>query len=220
MPRAKRTLAETNTNATDSAPAPKRSSTGKTTSAVSGDKENVQPGTDAASVPDYTKMSNAELKALLKDRSLSQRGTKLEMIARLREAGWGKNSSSTYETTANRSGKIPQRNKSSDLQFICHSKSDEDDSDGESEDPGTEMCINWARKEITGKAAEEVPGWKWLISTKGAFLAAQYGQDMMRRNQDVFDMHHYEDWNGNAVTEIFENAVSLFQRKGLNRSSS
>lgn len=122
MPWAKRTLEETDTNAADSAPASKRASTGSNALAASGDKENAHPSSKNASAQDYSKMSNTNLKGLLRERSLTQGGTKAEMIARLQEADGAQESPSNKKLTTKKGGKPAKDDIPTTSDFLCHSR--------------------------------------------------------------------------------------------------
>lgn len=198
MPRPKRPLADADANA---APQPKRVSTGSTTSQG---REN--------RATDYSKQKVTELTELLKARSLPYSGKKQTLVRRLVDADIASAASSAPTATSATSTPLM-------LVFECFCRPAQDwiDQQNEEDEDFDEDDLSDIKEHPTGcgtsrckcgKSPSEFPEWKWVMSTAGAAAATVLGAECIKRDQDMQNQYHYNDFSGYGFQEAMENHVS------------
>ena len=60
---------------------------------------------------------------------------------------------------------------------------------------------------VEGDLADNHPGWPWAFTRKGLDRYSYWVQESMKRDQDSFNMHIYNDWSGYGIMEVLENMV-------------
>ena len=59
------------------------------------------------------------------------------------------------------------------------------------------------------KPAADYPEHKWVVTKHGFELMQEWNVQQAKRNQDCFDMHIFNDFNGYGTCEVIENMVRL-----------
>ncbi|MCJ1380156.1 hypothetical protein MMC17_003259 [Xylographa soralifera] len=88
---------------------------------------------------------------------------------------------------------------------------DEDEMDEDEDDE--RLTCGKKGKCMCRKPAELSPGWTWVYTKAGYMAFSDYWEEQMKRDQDNFQMHIYEDWNGYGITEVMENQLLDFSKE-------
>lgn len=96
---------------------------------------------------------------------------------------------------------------------------DDDEEDGEvGKGKGKGKAKDDGNKKPYGKLASLHPEWPWFFTELGRDRARWWTQEAMKRDQDSFGLHYYNDFTWYGALEVIENIVSLFTRL-LHRSA-
>ncbi|KAF2670529.1 hypothetical protein BT63DRAFT_424458 [Microthyrium microscopicum] len=94
------------------------------------------------------------------------------------------------------------------------------DSDDEDATAPIEQQLKDDLEKYTGKPLRDFPGHKWTVSKKGKELAEKYALARMKSDQDMFDLHIFNDYVGYAEQEIIENMIVDFTTEFSKKSRS
>jgi hypothetical protein len=141
---------------------------------------------------------------------------------KLPEAKW-----KTREEAMKQDDTVPDDEGADDWDFVCYpiprserarvqnededeeeEEEEEEDEEGEGNGKDAEKDKDDDKEKPYDKLASLHPDWPWSFTMRGIDRCDWWQQEALKRNQDEFDMHIYNDFTGYGMHEVMENIVS------------
>ncbi|KAF4981770.1 hypothetical protein FZEAL_2492 [Fusarium zealandicum] len=131
---------------------------------------------------------------------------------KLKAADWNKK-----EEAMKKDSSVPEDEGADDWDFVCrmrpksersYEKDDDEDDEEDSEDDEAEGEDKGPKP--YSKFASLHPEWPWFFTMKGEDRGKWWVQEALKRDQDDFDMHFYNDFTWYGALEVIENIFAQF----------
>ena len=85
----------------------------------------------------------------------------------------------------------------------------EDEDEDEDEEEEVDDDDDHGEECVCNQPLEKQPDWSWRITKAGLKIVKQTQKEVMKRDQDLYGLHVYNDFTGYGLQEVIENHVRL-----------